>query len=144
MAKKRHLLFRGHQPLAKPFRVSRLRPTRKGCLTHRLLACLTALFGIINQPVFAHISSGILITQSLPTAPQLLQQGREHYEAGQFAAAVKVWQQAIQAYQSQGDRVLRLNQAMVLSNLALAHQALGQLPEAKEAIAPALTLLQSA
>ena len=143
MAKKRHLLFRGHQPLAKPFRVRRRRLTGKGWLTHLLLACLIALFCIINQPVFAHISSGILITQSLPTAPQLLQQGREHYEAGQFAAAVKVWQQAIQAYQSQGDRVLRLNQAMVLSNLALAHQALGQLPEAKEAIASALTLLQS-
>jgi CHAT domain-containing protein len=98
---------------------------------------------MISQPVFAHLSSGILITQSLPAAPQLLQQGREHYEAGQYAAAVKVWQQAAQAYQSQDDRVLRLNQAMVLSNLALAHQALGQLPEAKEAIASALQLLQS-
>jgi CHAT domain-containing protein len=113
-------------------------------LAYSSLTCLPNSTFLHHQPTrFAHISSGILITQSLPTAPQLLQQGREHYEAGQFAAAVKVWQQAIQAYQSQGDRVLRLNQAMVLSNLALAHQALGQLPEAKEAIASALKLLQS-
>jgi tetratricopeptide (TPR) repeat protein len=32
---------------------------------------------------------------------------------------------------------------MVLSNVALGHQALGQLPEAKNAIATALKLLQS-
>jgi Flp pilus assembly protein TadD len=32
---------------------------------------------------------------------------------------------------------------MVLSNLALAYQALGQLPEAKNAIATSLQLLQS-
>ena len=138
---RKHL--RVYQPLLKPFHLGRGQLIRFGWLSRLLLACLTALLCMISQPVFAHLSSGILITQSLPAAPQLLQQGREHYEAGQYAAAVKVWQQAAQAYQSQDDRVLRLNQAMVLSNLALAHQALGQLPEAKEAIASALQLLQS-
>lgn len=62
------------------------------------------------------------------------------YKFASATAAVKVWQQAVQAFQSQGDS---LNQAMVLSNLALAYQALGQLPEAKNAIATSLQLLQS-
>lgn len=109
-------------------------------MTHLLLACLTALVCIVSPPVFAHLSQGILIAQGLPVASQLGQQGREHYEAGQFAAAVKVWQQAAQAYQSQGSR---LNQAMVLNNLALANQELGQWSQATEAIATSLELLQT-
>jgi CHAT domain-containing protein len=124
----------------KPFRLGHGQFMRLGWLTHLLLACLTALFCIISQPVFANLSSEISVTQSLPAASQLVQQGRGYYDNAQFAAAVKIWQQAVQAYQSQGDS---LNQAMVLSNLALANQQLGQLSEAKEAIATSLELLQS-
>ena len=108
-------------------------------MTHLLVACLTALLCIVSQPVFAHLSKGMPITQALPVASQLWQQGREYYETGQFAAARQIWQQAAQAYQSQGDR---LNQAMLLSNLALAHQELGQSSQATEAIATSLELLQ--
>jgi hypothetical protein len=69
-----------------------------------LIACLTAFLCLVSQPVFAHLSSGISVTQGTPAASQLLQQGREYYEKAQFASAVKVWQQATQAYQVQGDR----------------------------------------
>jgi CHAT domain-containing protein len=140
MARTRHLRFRVHQPLGKPFRLGGGRLTGLGWLTHLLLACLTVLLCIISQPVFAYLSSGATVTQSLPTASQLLQQGREHYEAGQYAPALKIWQQAAQAYQSQDDRI---NQAMVLSNVALANQQLGQLSDANEAIDSSLQLLQS-
>ena len=71
---------------------------------------------------------------------QLVQRGRELYAAEQFAEAVTVWQQALQAYQAQTDR---LQQAMVLSNLATAYQQLGQLPPATKAIATSLELLQT-
>lgn len=70
---------------------------------------------------------------------QLVQQGRNLYAAEQFSQAVTVWQQAAQAYQAQSDV---LSQAMVLSNLSLAHQQLGQWEQAKEAIAQSLNLLQ--
>jgi CHAT domain-containing protein len=140
MARTRHLRFRVHQPLGKHFRLGHGRLTRLGWLTHLVFVCLTVLLCIISQPVFAYLSGEVAVTQSLPTASQLLQQGREHYEAGQYAPALKIWQQAAQAYQSQGDRI---NQAMVLSNLALANQQLGQLSEAEEAIASSLKLLQS-
>ncbi len=145
MARQRRLLFGSHPPLLKPVRfrqvvLDRERFAHLGRLTHLLLACLTALLCIISPPVFAHLSSEIPVTQGIAATSQLLQQGREYYEDGQFAAALKVWQQAAQAYQSQDDR---LNQAMVLSNLTLANQELGQWSDATKAIASSLELLQS-
>jgi CHAT domain-containing protein len=75
-----------------------------------------------------------------PTAAQPEAQGRALYEIGQFSAAIPLWQQAAQVYQAQGDF---LGQARVLSNLALAYQQLGQWPEATQAVADSLTLLQN-
>ena len=54
---------------------------------------------------------------------QLVQRGREYYQAGQFTEAATVWKQAAEAFAAQGDR---LNQAMLLSNLSLVYQQLGQ------------------
>ena len=70
----------------------------------------------------------------------MVQQGRELYVAGQFSQAVIVWQQANSAFKAQGDV---LNQAMVLSNLSLAYQQLGQWSQATTAIADSLKLLQT-
>jgi CHAT domain-containing protein len=67
-------------------------------------------------------------------------QGRELFQAGQFSNAATVWQQAAQDYQTQGDE---LNRAMVLSNLSLAYQQLGQWPQATQAITASLQLLQT-
>jgi CHAT domain-containing protein len=132
MASKRRLLLGGYQPQRQFFGSRRL--------VYFLVACLSAFLVIVSPPVFAYISSEVPVSQGIAAPNQLVQQGREHYEAGQFAAAAQVWQQAAQASQSQGDS---LNQAMVLSNLALAHQQLGQWTEAKKAIATSLELLQS-
>ena len=120
-------------------------------LKYLFIGCFITVFCILSQPVFAHLSEEItvdvnpnqLITnnQQLITNNQnLWEQGKTYYEAGQFAAAARVWQQAALAYQSEGDRI---NQAMVLSNLALANQQLGKIPEAKEAIATSLALLET-
>ncbi|BAY27455.1 hypothetical protein NIES2100_72790 [Calothrix sp. NIES-2100] len=67
------------------------------------------------------------------------EQGRQYYDAGQFLAAVKIWQQVLQIYQSQGDT---LNQTRVLSNLSLSYQQLGQWTEATQTIATSRELLQ--
>lgn len=55
-------------------------------------------------------------------AYQLMQEGLQLYQSGQFAAAVKVWKQAADAFAEAGDKPNgipsdRINQAMVLSNL---------------------------
>lgn len=83
-----------------------------------------------------------------PTQPELeqhlgqrlVQQGRSHYQAGQYTAAIAQWQQAAQQYQIQGDL---LNHALVLSYLALAQQQMGALSAASEAITTSLQHLQA-
>ena len=132
MASKGRLVLRCYQPLPQLF--------GSRWLVYLLLACLSALFVIVSPPVFAYVSGEVPVSQGIVAPNSLLQQGREHYEAGQFVAATQVWQQAVQVYQSQDDS---LNQAMVLSNLALAHQQLGHWAEAKKAIATSLELLHS-
>lgn len=84
----------------------------------------------------AHITPG-LIASSNPD--QLMQQGRQRYQAGQFTAALQLWQQAAATYQAQADPV---NQALALSYLASAQQQLGQLSAAKTTIDQSLGLIQ--
>lgn len=71
----------------------------------------------------------------------LVQFGKQLYQSGQYHQAIANWQQASDIYAKQGDR---LNQSVVLSNLALAHQQLGQWKESQRAIAMSLEILQSA
>ena len=94
---------------------------------------------LTRSPISTQVPVVAPLVQNLPNQAQLVQQGRTLYETGQFAEAARVWQQAAQVYQSQGDR---LNQALALSYLSLAYQQLGQLEEAKVAIADSLKLLQ--
>lgn len=90
--------------------------------------------GVLDgSPAVAVVSLSASLSESI-------QQGRELYETGQYAQAAVVWQQAAKAYQASGDS---LNQAMALSNLALAYQQLGNLSPANQAIATSLQLLNS-
>jgi CHAT domain-containing protein len=110
-------------------------------------ALLTVLLGLGG---FATVAGIARVNAAMPDAPtmdfstskasQLMQEGLQHYQSGQFAAAVAAWQQATDAFAAQGDR---LNQAMVLSNLALAYHQLGQWREANQTIATSLQLLQT-
>lgn len=71
---------------------------------------------------------------------QLVNQAKENYQSGNFSEAIKIWQEALDILSSQSDR---LNQGMVLSNLALAHQKLGQWEQAKGYIVESLSLLKN-
>lgn len=116
-----------------------------------LLALLTALLCIVGVPVLATIpaaNSVGSITQNAviqaqidrSTIQNLVQQGQDLYEAGQYTRAAEVLQQAVQTYESVGDR---RNQAIALSNLALVYQELGAWTEANQAIASSLNLLRN-
>lgn len=76
--------------------------------------------------------------QNHDNVSELVQQGRDYYDAGQFTRAITAWEQAALSFATQGDE---LNQAMVLSNLSLAYQHLGQWTQAKDAIAKSLGIL---
>jgi CHAT domain-containing protein len=58
--------------------------------------------------------------------------GKQEYDAGRFAAAVRVWERAAAEFSAQGNP---LGQAQALSFLSLAYQRLGAYEKASEAIA---------
>jgi len=112
-----------------------------------LTTLLTVLLGLGGYPTIAQSPR---VDAAVPDSPavqfstshvsELVQEGLQRYQSGQFAPAVTVWQQAADAFAAQANH---LNRAMVLSNLALAYHQLGQWSEANEAIATSLQLLQS-
>lgn len=110
-----------------------------------LLVLVIAFLCVISFPVAAtietqHIATlGVSIQNPTAQTQDLLQQGKVLYEAGQFAEAVRVLQQAVKSYGSQGNE---LRQAVALSNLALAYQKLGNLTQAQQAITDSLKLLE--
>ncbi|MDZ7955616.1 CHAT domain-containing protein [Nostoc sp. DedQUE09] len=110
-----------------------------------LLVLVTAFLCVIAFPVAATIETqniatlGVSIQNPSAQTQDLLQQGKVLYEAEKFAEAVKVLQQAVKSFGSQGNE---LQQAVALSNLALAYQKLGNLPPAQQAITDSLKLLE--
>ncbi|MGB3638003.1 MAG: CHAT domain-containing protein [Rivularia sp. (in: cyanobacteria)] len=104
-----------------------------------LAIVLTLLFtigGVFSTHVQATPQS---VVKTLSNAAQQEQLGREYYQADQFYAALKIWQQTLRVYQYRADK---LNQARVLSNLSLVYQQLGQWKQAKIAITNSLKLVQ--
>ncbi|WP_432812351.1 CHAT domain-containing protein [Pantanalinema sp. GBBB05] len=106
---------------------------------------LTIVGGWGRMPSAAQTTSDLIsphsqLAQSAPTndPTQLVQTAKEYYRSGQYAAAVTLWQQAASLFEGRGDR---LNQSVVLSNLALTYQQIGQWTEAEQAIAQSLSLL---
>ncbi|MEQ9000945.1 MAG: CHAT domain-containing protein [Coleofasciculus sp. B1-GNL1-01] len=92
------------------------------------------------REVKAAIPHTSVVQVSPSNAAELVQVGLQRYKSGEFAHAITAWQQAADLFASQGDS---LNQAMVLSNLALAYQQLGQWTPANQAIEKSLHLLQT-
>ncbi|HEY9652437.1 MAG TPA: tetratricopeptide repeat protein, partial [Coleofasciculaceae cyanobacterium] len=66
---------------------------------------------------------GNRVTAQSLNASQLVQQGVDRYQAGEFQRAIEPWQNALKLYQQTNNRA---NEAIVLENLARAYQQLGQ------------------
>jgi CHAT domain-containing protein len=117
-------------------------------LAHFISLTILILLGffislVINliQPLsmVAQTPTAQILVQNTTNAATQEQQGRNFYQEGNFSEAVRLWQQAAQIYKNQGNKV---NQASVLSNLALAYQQLGQWQQAKQAMRESLALMQ--
>ncbi len=101
------------------------------------------IHGVQAQPVVQVGPEAIAPAPVVETAqnPQnLLDQGRQQYQAGRFVEAKTAWQAAAQQYQRQGDR---LNQALSLSYLSLAYQDLAEWDAAQDTIDQSLSLLKA-
>jgi CHAT domain-containing protein/murein DD-endopeptidase MepM/ murein hydrolase activator NlpD len=114
---------------------SRLRKIKR-LLSVLLLLAMFLGAGLL-PPTLASMTIENSTVQSLPDAQKLVEQARKLYEAEQFAEAAAVWQQAVTAFKASGDK---LGQAMILGNISLAYQQLGQWTQAESAIASSLNL----
>ncbi len=107
------------------------------------LVSISTVF-IFNPTVFGATAPASAVMTHVQTtdndAPQLLQKGKTLYKAGQYSQALTVWQEAAQLFKTQNDV---LSQAIVLNDISLAYQQLGQLSPAQAAIASSLNLLQT-
>ena len=82
----------------------------------------------------------LIVTQNQQNFTQLIDRARRLYDNKQYLEASKVWQQAVEKFQQQGDI---FNQVVALSNLALAQQKLDNLTAAEKVIASSVELLQT-
>lgn len=127
----RQLSF-GWPPLTGPFWQGRV-----GRFLVLLLSTLT-LVGFLH--LSPHLSTGYAVPPTTDPS-QLVQRGSQQFQTGQFGSAISLFQEAARLFERQGDR---LNQAIVLSNMAIAYQQLGQLSEANRSIKESLQWLSSA
>ncbi|MEB3355110.1 MAG: CHAT domain-containing protein [Synechococcales bacterium] len=77
--------------------------------------------------------------QADSTAAALEQQGQAFFQTGRYSEAAQAFAQAAQRYQRQENPV---QQAIALSNQALAHQQIGEWEAANRAIAASLSILE--
>ncbi|GAB4276131.1 MAG: hypothetical protein Fur0025_00990 [Oscillatoriaceae cyanobacterium] len=106
-----------------------------------LLTC--SILGLSIAALPRAIAVGVNRQEPLPPIPTeiltaSLQQGRELYQSGRLAEAVKIWENAAREYENRGDI---LNQAMTLNYLGAAYQELGLWDMAGDAIEKSLNLL---
>jgi CHAT domain-containing protein len=103
-----------------------------------LVGLLITLGITLPQPALP-VSAPTQLAQ-LSDAEESLRQGTAAYTNQQFALAIEQWQIALMGFEAEANG---LRQALVLSNLSLAHQQLGQWPEARTAVERSLQLLQT-
>ncbi|WP_299411150.1 CHAT domain-containing protein [Acaryochloris sp. IP29b_bin.148] len=105
-----------------------------------LLILVSAAFCTVLIPaIIPPATAKPVLIQSVASTNSLVQQGRQLYQAGNYANAITILQQALNSPDAQDN----LNQAIIWSNLSLSHQQLGQWQEAKDAVNQSLTTLAS-
>lgn len=107
-------------------------------ITHRhlrklILALLTFIIIIISSPATAEYS----LAQKSPFL--LIEQGKQFYDSGKFAASAQTWEQAVKIFQQTGEQ---RNQALTYNYLAIVYQDLGKWKAAQNAITQAQNLLR--
>jgi CHAT domain-containing protein/tetratricopeptide (TPR) repeat protein len=143
MARKRYLFFFRIKSFlnltkAKFYELFNLRLGRKNIIYYFLLLALVLATGIL--PVVAQTHHFNSIVQSSASANLLVQEGKDLYDKGKFSEAIEKLHQAETDFHESGEL---LNQSMVLINISLAYQGLGEWQKAGKNIAESLKILNS-
>ena len=114
-------------------------------LNKRIYANLFLSSAVASTPKYSNVqrytkSLEIAASNTVDSPDSLTQAGKQYYQNQQFAQAIAQWQQARKILIAKGDKI---NEAVVLGNLAQAYQKLGFLTEANSAIAKSIELLTS-
>ncbi len=78
--------------------------------------------------------------QTSDTVAELVAKGKNLYQAENYSAAIQTLKQALAEYQAQENN---LRQAMVLSNIALAYQQLGEWQQVNTYVQESLDILDN-
>ncbi|MBW4672601.1 MAG: CHAT domain-containing protein [Desmonostoc geniculatum HA4340-LM1] len=89
------------------------------------------------RQVMASSVQPLVSQEKIAEKSNLIQQGRELYQAQRYAEAINIWQLALKAETNSS------SQATVLNYLSLAYQQLGQWQQANETISSSLNLIQN-
>ncbi|MDZ8027197.1 MAG: CHAT domain-containing protein [Nostoc sp. DedQUE11] len=89
------------------------------------------------RQVIASSVQPLVSKEKIAQESNLIQQGRELYQAQRYAEAVNIWQLALKAENNPS------SQAMVLNYLSLAYQQLGNWQQATQTISSSLNLIQN-
>ncbi|MFN6472188.1 MAG: CHAT domain-containing protein [Nostoc sp. SerVER01] len=89
------------------------------------------------RQVIASSVQPLVSKEKIAQESNLIQQGRELYQAQRYAEAVNIWQLALKAENNP------LSKAMVLNYLSLAYQQLGNWQQATQTISSSLNLIQN-
>ncbi|MBD2136624.1 CHAT domain-containing protein [Anabaena sp. FACHB-1237] len=129
---------------------SQLKPKLSSRLKYISLAILVTLLTILQvnkglligmQPVIAAVKTEVRDQNSVDNSVvALVQAGKENYQAEKFNEAIAQWQKALEIYKQDNDTI---NQGVILSNMALAYQKLGQWQQANESISQSWKLIQN-
>ncbi|AOY79058.1 CHAT domain-containing protein [Moorena producens JHB] len=92
------------------------------------LFSLTVCIGLGHLPSIAQpAEQGNMATTQADNPSQLVEQGVEYYQAGDYQAAIEPWENALKLYQQTNNYT---NSAIVRENLARAYQKIGHIQEA--------------
>ena len=113
-----------------------------------LLALFTAVGCTLAFPVGGvdtdsrrgELQQQVLLQSQENSISDVSERGRIAYQAGRYLEAITILQQALAEKQNQADN---LQQAMILSNLALAYQQLGKWTEASNSLETSLKVLET-
>ncbi|MBU7586654.1 MAG: CHAT domain-containing protein [Nostoc sp. TH1S01] len=103
----------------------------------------TLLLVVISHPAVAHqpkIVESNFLAQQVDNNSELLQQGKNYYQVGQYTEAARFWQDALKIYEAERATI---SQVQVLNYLALAYKELGKIPQAQTAIAQSINIIKS-
>ena len=106
----------------------------------KYIVLITILLFIISMTIFPVTAQVDKSDNSQGNALEIVKQAQNLYQQGQFTAAIDKWKQADYIYTVQNDR---LNRSMVLSNLALTYQKIGNWQQSTQYIEESLNTINT-